>query len=45
MEAVEEVTLYETGDVIPFDGEDGTYSDPALLEIYFNQGWIDPVDD
>jgi hypothetical protein len=37
-------TVYNAGDTIPYDATGGTvYSDDALMEIYFNQAWIDPV--
>ena len=37
-------TIYNFDDTIPYDALGGTvYSDDALMEMYFNQGWIDPV--
>lgn len=37
-------TVYNPGTTIPYDGPGGTsYSDDALMESYFNSGWIDPI--
>jgi hypothetical protein len=37
-------TTYNPGDTIPYDNEDeSAYTDDALMEMYFNQGWVDPV--
>lgn len=33
---------YNARDTIPYDG-DGVYTNDALMEVYFNQAWIDPV--
>ncbi len=35
-------TVYNRGDTIPYDAG-SQYSDDALMEIWFNQGWVDPA--
>jgi hypothetical protein len=39
-------TEYYFDDVLPFDGDDDNYGPEALrqLELYWNQGWIVPVE-
>jgi len=35
---------YTRGQTINYDSAGGTkYSNDALMEIYFNQGWVDPA--
>jgi hypothetical protein len=35
-------SLYDVGDAIPFDGT-LCYTDDALMEMYFNSGWLTPT--
>lgn len=34
--------LYQVGQTIPYDSSGTSYSNDALMERYFNAGWIDP---
>lgn len=36
-------TQYDVGDEIPFDGS-SCYTDDALMERYFNAGWLTPIE-